>query len=86
MGNANFIDDQNLEDGYEIIPLNLYLSTITWMYNSDIDMGIASKIRTYDYMELKSKEDTNFVLITLYAAPVIVAAAGLLIWLKRRHS
>lgn len=56
------------------------------MYNSDIDMGIASKIRTYDYMELKSKEDTNFVLITLYAAPVIVAAAGLLIWLKRRHS
>ena len=86
LGNANFIDDQNLEDGYEIIPLNLYLSTITWMYNSDIDMGIASKIRTYDYMELKSKEDTNFVLITLYAAPVIVAAAGLLIWLKRRHS
>lgn len=86
MGNANFIDDKNLEDGYEIIPLNLYLSTITWMYNSDIDMGISSKIRTYDYMELKSKEDTNFVLIVLYAAPVIVATAGLLIWLKRRHS
>lgn len=86
MGNAEFIDDENLSNGYTVIPLYLYLSTISWMSNSDINMGIAARETTMDKMVLESEEDTNVTLIILWAAPVIVAAAGVLVWLKRRNS
>ena len=33
MGNAEFIDDEHLQEDYAIVPVYLYLSTITWMYN-----------------------------------------------------
>ncbi|MGN0621168.1 MAG: Gldg family protein [Porcipelethomonas sp.] len=86
MGNAEFIDDENLPENYVIIPVYLYTSTITWMYNSDIDMGIPSRERTYDYMNLESESDANMILVLFIAAPVVVAASGTLIWLKRRHA
>lgn len=86
MGNAEFIDDEHLEEGYTIVPLNLYLSTISWMSDSNIDMNIPTREKTYDYMTLESKEDTNFVLAIMVIAPIVVALAGVIIWLKRRHS
>lgn len=86
MGNAEFIDDEHLQEGYTIVPLNLYLTTISWMADSNIDMQIPSRERTYDYMTLESKEDTNFIIVILVAAPILVAASGVLIWLKRRNS
>ncbi|MGN1480754.1 MAG: hypothetical protein ACI4WO_02460, partial [Porcipelethomonas sp.] len=86
MGNAEFIDDENLQESYVIVPVYLYLSTITWMYNSDVNMGIPSREKSYDYMTLKSENEANSVLIILCTAPIVVAAAGVLIWVKRRHS
>lgn len=86
MGNAEFIDDENLQEDYVIVPVYLYLSTITWMYNSDVNMGIGAKEKTYDYMTLKSEKEANSVLRVLCAAPIVVAAAGVLIWVRRRHS
>lgn len=86
MGNADFIDDENLQADYVIIPVMLYSRTITWMYNTDIDMNIANKTDINDYMILKSKDDTKAMMIILNAAPVIVAASGIFIWLRRRHA
>jgi hypothetical protein len=86
MGNAEFIDDEHLESGYTIVPLNLYLTTISWMADSNIDMNIPSRERTYDYMTLETKDDTNVVLGLMVAAPIVVALAGVLVWLKRRNS
>lgn len=86
MGNAEFIDDTSIQQPYVIIPTYLYLGTITWMYNSDIDMGIPSRERTYDYINLKSESDANMMIVLFAAAPIIVTAAGTLIWLKRRNS
>lgn len=86
MGNAEFIDDEHLADGLTIVPLNLYLSTISWMADSNIDMNIPAREKTYDYMTLESKDDTNIVIGVMVAAPVVVALAGVLIWLKRRNS
>lgn len=43
MGNAEFIDDEHLQEDYAIVPVYLYLSTITWMYNSDVNMGIPAR-------------------------------------------
>ncbi len=86
MGNAEFIDDEHLAEGLTIVPLNLYLTTISWMADSNIDMNIPAREKTYDYMTLESKEDTNFIIGIMVAAPIVVALAGVLIWLKRRNS
>lgn len=84
MGNAEFMDDENVQ--YLVIPVMLFQSSITWMYNSDIDMSISAKMDKNDYMTLKSKEDTNAMMIILNAAPAVVALSGIFIWLKRRHA
>lgn len=86
MGNAEFIDDEHLEEGLTIVPLNLYLSTISWMADSNIDMQIPIKEKTYDYMTLESEEDTDVILAIIVAAPIVIALVGVVIWLKRRNS
>lgn len=86
MGNAEFMDDENVQDDYVIIPTMLYSRTITWMYNTDVDMQIPAKTQKNDYMTLKSQEDTTVMMILLNAAPVIVAASGIFIWLKRKNA
>ena len=86
MGTSELIEDSQLQQGASLPSQLLYLSTISWMSGSDIDMDIPEKKVTYDYMTLETQEDTNVMLVLLAAAPIIVAAAGVLIWLRRRHS
>lgn len=86
MGNAEFIDDEHLSVPYTVTPFLLYNSTISWMANSDVDMGIPSREQSQDYMIIKSQEDTNLLIVILCAAPIVVASAGIFIWLKRRNS
>lgn len=43
IGNAEFIDDTHVSENYTAIPVMLYLSTISWMYDSNADMGIEPK-------------------------------------------
>ena len=88
MGNAEFIDDENVAQDYMIIPVNLMLSVISWMYDSDLalDMGIAQKERTYDTMVLNSETAANTTNIVFIVVPVIVGLIGGGVWLKRRYS
>lgn len=37
-------------------------------------------------MTLESESDTNVILVILCASPIVVAAAGVIIWIKRRNS
>lgn len=87
-GNAEFIDDKNLQEDYMIIPVYLMLSTITWMYDSDLDMdmGIADKAKDYDYMKLNSEAAANSMVILFIAVPIVVALIGAGVWLGRRYS
>ena len=86
MPNAEFIDDSAEVEAYATVPFMLYINTIDWMAGSDIDMGIPEKIQTLDYMTLETESDTNFMIGIIVSAPVIVALAGIIIWLKRRNS
>ncbi len=87
-GNAEFIDDVSLQDDYSLIPVHLMLSTITWMYDSDLDldMGIADKAKDYDYMKLNSETAATGTVVLFLVVPFIVALIGLGVWLKRRYS
>lgn len=88
MGNAEFIDDVDLQDDFTIIPVNLMLSTISWMYDSnlDLDMGIATKEKDYDYMRLNSESAAVGTVVLFIVVPLFVGLIGLGVWLKRRYS
>lgn len=87
-GNAEFIDDKNVQEDYMIIPVYLMLSTITWMYDSDldIDMGIADKAKDYDYMTMNSEVEANTTAAVFTIVPFVVALIGAGVWLGRRYS
>ncbi|MBQ8514740.1 MAG: GldG family protein [Ruminococcus sp.] len=84
-GNAEFIDDTHIEDVSYMSSYYVYLSTITWMANQNLDMGIGDKSAAADYLSLT--EDTAYMLIFFFIAlPVVIISIGMGIWLKRRHS
>ncbi len=87
-GNAEFIDDEGTATDYTIIPVYLYLSTITWMYNSDLDMdmGIADKAKDYDSMNLQSATEAQTLSVIFMVVPLLIGLVGLGVWLGRRYS
>ncbi|MDE6089051.1 MAG: GldG family protein [Oscillospiraceae bacterium] len=88
MGNAEFIDDDNVKEDYMIIPVYLMLSNMTWMYDSDLllDMGISDKERNYDSMLINSESAANSTMIIFIVVPVLVGLSGAGVWIKRRYS
>lgn len=86
MGNAEFMDDEHVASGYTLVPLYLCLSSITWMYNSDIDMEIDDKERSFDYMYFETSDDAQMIMGVMIALPAIMAVLGIAVWLKRRNS
>ena len=88
MGNAEFIDDTNVQQDYVIVPVNLMLSVISWMYDStlDMDMGIADRGRSLDSLRLNSESEANRAVAAFTIAPIAVALVGVGVWLKRRYS
>ena len=84
-GNAEFIDDEHIEDISYLSSYYVYLASITWMANQNIDMGIGDKSAATDYLSLT--ENTAYMLIFFFIAlPVVILIIGMAIWLKRRHS
>lgn len=85
-GNAEFIDDTNVSSDYVIVPVYLYLSTISWMYDTDVDMGIGSKTTSYDYITIGSEGNAKFIMTLFVILPVAILIIGIGIWMKRRNS
>ncbi|MBQ8688509.1 MAG: GldG family protein [Ruminococcus sp.] len=84
-GNAEFIDDTNIADVSYLSSYYVYLSSITWMANQNLDMGIGEKSAATDYLSLT--EDSAYMLVFFFIAlPVVIMIVGVGIWLKRRHS
>lgn len=84
-GNAEFIDDEHIEDVSYLSSYYVYLSTVTWMANQNLDMGIGDKSAATDYLSLT--EDSAYGLIFFFIAlPIVIMIIGVAIWLRRRHS
>lgn len=64
----------------------LTLFSNTWLYNSDIDMGIGAKSNTYDTLEFKDSDDASRTIKLFFIIPAAFLAAGLAVWLKRRYA
>ena len=83
-GSSYIITDEGTSNAFFINPLQLYLSTITWMYNSDVDMNIADKARTYDSLNINSSGEASGLIALFVGFPALVALAGVVIWLRRK--
>lgn len=86
MGNAEFMDDSHVSEGFTIIPLYLCLSSITWMYDSDVDMEIEDKTRSFDTMIFESANQAKNLMTLFIAIPSAFALIGVGVWLKRRNA
>jgi hypothetical protein len=85
-GNAEFADDEMYEKGYTVTPLSAFISSVSWLYDNSIDMGIGEKSLTLDYMQIDSQSKANKILAVIILVPVVVAGIGVLVWLRRKNA
>ena len=64
----------------------LTLFSNTWLYNSDIDMGIGAKSNSYDTLTFEDADEAAHAIRLFFILPVLFALAGLAVWLKRRYA
>lgn len=64
----------------------LTLFSNTWLYDSDIDMGIGSKSNSYDTMTFEDGQDATRAINLFIIVPIIIALIGVAVWLKRRYA
>lgn len=69
-----------------ILSQQLFLNSVTWMYNPDINMNIGNKDNAYDYLTFHSADEATSTLRIFTVVPIVIAVLGLIVWLKRRHS
>jgi hypothetical protein len=58
----------------------------TWLYDSDISMGIGNKMNSYDSMTFSDASHAKRILASIIIIPIALALVGVAVWLKRRHA
>lgn len=58
----------------------------TWLYNSDVDMGIQNKFNSYDTMHFESGKEASSAIRIFIFVPAVFAVIGVAVWLKRRYA
>ena len=85
-GSSDFITDKGAGNAYFINPLQLFLTTVTWMYNSDVDMNIQDKARSFDSLTVNSSGEASGLIAMFVGFPILIAAVGVIIWLRRKDA
>ncbi len=85
IGSDDIIDDNNFSMSTTCSRF-LALFSNTWLFDSDIDMGIGNKENSYDTMKFDSAEQATSTIRIFMIIPVVLAVAGVAVWLKRRYA
>ena len=85
MGNTSAIDRNAVAPSLSGTTMLLTFSN-TWLYDSDISMGIGNKVNAYDSMTFADGAHAKKVLASIIIIPLLLAFAGVAVWLKRRHA
>ena len=64
----------------------LVLFSNTWLYDTDVQMGIGNKETAYDTISFTDSKHAESILALIIIVPLAVAAAGIIVWLRRRHA
>jgi len=81
-------DVMDIDKVYPTISGTQYLAIFsnTWLYDTDIEMGIGNKSNSYDTMHFADAEEARSVLRIFVIIPIVVAVIGVAVWLKRRYA
>ncbi|HOQ37978.1 MAG TPA: GldG family protein [Acetivibrio sp.] len=87
IGNAYFVSDEAIAyyypDSYNA--LRLITLTVDWMYDKSNDVFVLPKSANLDSVILTGLNANLIVIVTVIAFPILIVAAGIIIWLRRRH-
>ncbi len=83
-GSGDIITNEGAGSAYFINPLQLFLTSITWMYNSDVDMNIANKSRTFDSLNVTSSSEASALMGVFIGFPILIVVIGVVVWLRRK--
>lgn len=87
IGNAYFATDEMISyyypDSYST--LLLMARTVDWMYDKTNDVFVLPKSSNLDSIILTGLNASLVVVVTVIAFPILIVAAGIIIWLRRRH-
>lgn len=86
MGSSDLVDPTMTPKKGELAASYLVLFSNTWLYDSDIDMGIGNKANAYDTMIFKSAKEAKRVMALTTILPAAIIIFGVLVWLKRRYA
>jgi len=86
IGSSDLIDPTMTPKKGELAASYLVLFSNTWLYDSDIDMGIGNKANAYDTMLFKSEKEAKRVMALTTILPGAIIIFGVLVWLKRRYA
>ena len=87
IGNAYFVTDEAYASNYPYSQSSIQLMALTldWMYDKSNEVFILPKNSNYDSITLSGLNATATVVVIVLVFPILIVAAGLIIWLRRRH-
>ncbi|MBO4878395.1 MAG: Gldg family protein [Ruminococcus sp.] len=85
VGSDDIITDQDVSPN-TIASRTLVLFSNTWLYDSDVDMGIGNKSTSYDTIHFEDAKQATFALNAFFVIPALLALCGVAVWLKRRFA
>jgi hypothetical protein len=86
-GNAYFATDEVISYYYpnSYSTLTIMARTVDWMYDKTNDVFVLPKSANLDSVILTGLNANLIVVVTVIAFPILIIAAGIIIWLRRRH-
>ena len=86
-GSAEFMTDEAADSAYFVLPTYLLSAVMVWMYDSDTNlMNITPKERTFDTLRVASNGEAKTLIAIYVIFPLLVAAAGVVVWLRRKDA
>lgn len=87
IGNSYFVTDEAFEKYYPYSQYNMQILglSVDWMHDKSNDVFIVPKSSTVDSVSLSGFNARIVVIATVFGLPLLVAALGIIIWLRRRH-
>lgn len=58
----------------------------TWLYDSDVNIGIENKFNSYDTMTFEDGKAASSAIKLFIIVPILFGLAGAAVWLKRRYA
>lgn len=85
-GTAEFMADATMQEGYTILSPYLFLCSVTWMDQLNSEMIYPTRVAAVDYITIPDVKTGNIILAVIIIYPILIASAGVVIWMRRRNS